>query len=285
MTTHPSMVPAPEADPSADPFELTAPVALAELRDALEGWITEARAASPVPNLGPYSDHTTAEGIMNALFDSATIFDIAKDMRTMSPPMASRYARAGRHLKYAAEQLQHGHLLQQDPHHVYGPDTVEVLVRTHVAGAVAYVRQAEMFLYDGPRMSAVATTTHCEGGRPGRPCSDGREESHYVPRLERCEAAEALYASPEIVTEAGRCVGPGDAVLIRDRIMGPRRDPEDQRGARACVTHGTELLAALEGATVYPGPSDTDEHPWGSGGAATFVFKSAAALREDRDSR
>lgn len=67
------------------------------------------------------------------------------------------------------------------------------------------------------------------------------------------------------------CVGPLDAVLIRDRQMSRARDAMTE-GVPGCIHHGARMLASLEGGRVYPGPGGVD-------GDAIRVYKEAQTTR------
>lgn len=67
------------------------------------------------------------------------------------------------------------------------------------------------------------------------------------------------------------CVGPLDAVLIRDRQMSRARDAMTE-GVPGCIHHGARMLASIEGGRVYPGPGGVD-------GDAIRVYKEAQTTR------
>lgn len=67
------------------------------------------------------------------------------------------------------------------------------------------------------------------------------------------------------------CVGPLDAVLIRDRQMSRARDAMTE-GVPGCTHHGARMLASIEGGRVYPGPGGAD-------GDAIRVYKEAQTTR------
>ncbi|MFI7278481.1 hypothetical protein [Streptomyces sp. NPDC049879] len=265
------LIPADEADPSAEPHALTAAVALAELRDALAGWIADGLEKADGRVHDP--DRANVDQITNSLYLAATLYQKVKEHQdTVDEALAARMVRAGRHLQYAAEQADTGRRIatRGDDPYPYNPAAAPGFIRTHYGSAVAYVRQASDFLHDGPRVvTAVATRTRCAGGEMGWPCSHGRQEAHLVPEAGSCEARRVGDAP---------CEGALDAVIIRDRILGARKQDDDDRGCRACVLHGSMLLRALDrhARWVYPGPGNYTDYPdRNHGGAAVDVYNRA----------
>ncbi|MFJ4960205.1 hypothetical protein [Streptomyces sp. NPDC088739] len=260
------------ADEGAEPYDLQPAEALAEIRDALAGWIADALTLAG--GRARQGDDDTAPQLMASLYDAATALAAPK---RGGEDFRDRVTRAGRHLGYAADQVDSAIRLARAntrPHRGTDPEldgAAPGLIRTFYAAAVAYVRQASDIARGGLRIEVIASWTRCEGGSFVRPCSHGREETHILPSDDRCEGAQYLVGT-------WQCVGPVDAVIIRDVTLGLRHgDLSDQRGVRACIHHGPSYLRTLDRSTrvIYPGPSSED------GQGAIMVYKNAA--QQDAD--
>lgn len=170
------LIPAPEAPATGYPQELSAAGALAELRDALAGWIDD-----DLENLDGYvhdSDRADVRQIMASLFNAADQFKYATAVeRRVGTDRVRRYQRAGRQITFAAEQLQSGFLIAArlaqvptvDTTAVYVDDQAPAVVATFYAAAVAYVRQAYGMLHGTPGGASSGTRPAAASEQAGSP--------------------------------------------------------------------------------------------------------------------
>lgn len=249
--------PATGVEPGGPIDDLSAGEALAELHAALAGWLDDVLTARTGFVFDPDREH--AGQIMLSLYRAVALL---RDERHASDDQDVERAalRAAVILENAATCAEHGAKTAQLAAGEGSPFTggdASAYVRAWYRAAVAGVRQArEVLVPESVIVSAVATTTRCAGGSLLRRCSHGRSEDHHlVDTNGTCEAAAEL-------RETTPCdQTPPDAVLVRDRVLGPIAGDHigyqaDFRGVRGCVQHGARLIAYTYGATVYPGPGD-----------------------------
>ncbi|MFB8310251.1 hypothetical protein ACFC5T_17005 [Streptomyces sp. NPDC055961] len=141
------LFPADEADLGSQPHELSPARALAELRDALAGWIAE--------TVEPFTDHAFNPDREHGGHIAMSLFEAVRHLRTTSDSAALRTATILEHAAvntlYAAN-LARRHGSNQAP---YGPTDLSTYVRSSYAAAVSAVRQAH----------AAAATNPCSCGR------------------------------------------------------------------------------------------------------------------------
>lgn len=246
--------------------DLSAGEALAELHAALDGWLDEVLTARTGFVFDPDREHAGQIGLslyraVALLRDEQYAADDQDRERDAlrAAVILENAARCAEHgaktaLLAGAETVKSSEVTRPQSSH----DDASAYVRAFYRAAVAGVRQAHDVLVHGTEfVSAVATTTRCAGGSLLGRCSHGRSEDHHlVETAGTCEAAAEL-------CEATPCdQTPADAVLVRDRVLGPiirprlADGPDDVRGIRGCVRHGARLLAYTYRATVHPGPGD-----------------------------
>jgi hypothetical protein len=141
------MFPAHGADASLPPQELSPALALAELRDALVGWIAEAVTSVTGRAFAPACEH--GGHIAMSLHEAVASLRTSDDAASLRTAMILEHAAVN--TLYAAS-LARRHGSDQTP---YGPDALSTYVRSSYTAAVAAVRQAR----------AAAATNPCHCGR------------------------------------------------------------------------------------------------------------------------